>query len=363
MSTERSGVVDTFMQIVQIDSPTFHEEEMAKEVFGRLKAMGLEPEIDKEGNVIARLEGDRSRETLMINAHLDTVEPGCGIKPYVGEDGWIRSEGETILGADNKTAVAAILTATERLVKEGVSHNPLEIVFTVSEESGNHGAHGLDYSNIEAKRGYIFDASDRNFGDMIISSPAYNRFDITIEGQPAHASRPEEAVNVIPTLANALTNTEVGRISESTIANIGVIQMGDVVNTVPGKANVSGEVRSMDETELDEYTQTIIARFRSAGEEHGTRVEAAVVRENGLFRFAKDEKFVLRTLKVLEEMGIDKPELIESWGCYEANIFAEHGIMMLNIADGMKNAHTVDETVNIEDLQMLADLVYLLVTK
>jgi len=364
MSAGGSNLVDTFMKIVQIDSPTFHEEKMAQEVFDRLRNIGLQPEIDKEGNVIVKLEGDSSKETFMLNAHLDTVEPGRGIKPYIDNEGWIRSEDETILGADNKTAVAAILETVKKLTEEdGASYHPLEIVFTVSEESGNHGAHGLDYSKITARRGYIFDASGENFGDMIISSPFYNRFDITIEGMAAHASQPEEANNILPTLASSLTDLKLGKLSESTIANIGIVRVGDVVNTIPGKALISGEVRSRNENELEDCSKEIVDKFQRNAQKFGTEIRAKIVRENGGFEFAKDDEFISRTLEILSQMGINDPSLIESWGCYEANIFAEHGLMMLNIADGMMDAHTIDEKVHVDNLQKLADLIYLLVTK
>lgn len=359
-----SPVTETFLELVQIDSPTGYEGEMAQGVKARLEAIGLDVEIDKEGNVLTKLNGNPSLEPYLLNAHLDTVEPGRGIKPYIDHRGWIRSEGETILGADNKTAVAAILETLKRLVEEGSeNHHPLEVVFTVSEESGNHGAHGLDYSKLTANKGYIFDASDREFGDVIISSPFYNRFDVKIRGKPAHASKPENAVNVIPIFVSAASQIKLGRISERTLVNIGIIDCGQVVNTVPGEMMVSGEVRSRDEEELEYTSSNIRQVFEKASLGRGASAEVKITRENGGFEFSKDDEFLKRTLTILRQLGIKDPDLIESWGCYEANIFAEHRIMMLNIADGSIDTHTPEERIRVSNLVRLTDLVYALVTK
>ena len=359
-------IVDTFMELVRVPSPTFHEEMMAKEVHSRLSAMGLSPEIDKEGNVLVFLAGDKDKEPLMLNAHLDTVQKlEDQIEPYVDEDGWIRAKSDTILGADNKTAVAAILEVVERLAKEKVSHNPLEVVFTVSEESGNHGAHGLDYKRLKAKRGFLSDASGREFGDMIISSPAYARFDMKLIGKKAHASRPELGKNVLPVFARALLKTELGQVDELTQVNIGIVSVGEVgqgVNTVPGEIIVSGEVRKRDEENLEEYCQAIIRVFENEAKEAGMELEAQITKENGAFAFKKDESFITKTVEALRGFGVENPKLIESWGCYEANIFAENGVVMLNIADGSMDAHEDTERVKVSDLERLEDLIYRLVT-
>ncbi len=365
MSTERSAVVETFMNIVQIDSPTFHEEKMTKHVFDRLTALGLSPEIDKEGNVLAYFPGDPKKETFMINAHLDTVQAeGDHVEPYIDKDGWIRSKGNTILGADNKTAVAAILETLDKLVSEkSKDHHPLEIVFTVSEESGSHGAHGLNYKKITAKRGYIFDAGGRDFGEMIISSPAYARFDLKIIGKGAHASRPELGINVLPIFAKAFLNTRVGKVNERTRVNFGVVSVGKVdgpVNTVPGEIIVSGEVRSMDEKEMAKTCKAIVENFEKEAKAAGAKIESKIVRENGSFEFFPKDSFIIRTLEVLKQFGI-KPKLVRSWGCYEANIFAEHGIKMLNISDGSLDSHALTERIKASDLERLVDLIYFLV--
>jgi len=364
---KNKNVVKTFLEIVQIDSPTFHEEKMTSEIFNRLSKMGLTPKIDKEGNVIAYLKGNISKETYLINAHLDTVQDpeGPTIKPNIDKKGWIVSDRKTILGADNKTAVAAILETLDRLVKEkNTNHHPLEIVFTVSEESGNHGAHGINYKKLNSKRGFCFDAGGRRFGDMIISSPFYNRFNIILIGKAAHASRPELANNVLPVFSKSFLNIKLGRISKNSTANIGIVSVGKVggpVNTIPGEMTISGEVRSMSEKELEIITSKIKKAFEKESKKANVKIIFSKARENNGFEFNPKEKFIQNTLKRLNVLGVKKPDLVKSWGCYEANIFAEHGIMMLNIADGSLDNHAKTERIKVTDLERLGQLVYELV--
>jgi tripeptide aminopeptidase len=363
----KTNVVNTFLEIVQIDSPTFHEEKMTKYVHDYLRKIGLSPKIDKEGNVIVFLKGDPKKEVYLINAHLDTVQdPEKGsVIPHIDKNGYVVSNGKTILGADNKTAVAAILDTINKLVSEkNNSHHPLEVVFTVSEESGNHGAHGLNYKELKSKRGYCFDAGGRKFGDMIISSPFYNRFDLTIFGKSAHASRPELANNVLPIFSKSFLKLKLGRISKQTTANIGIVSVGKVggpVNTIPGEIVIGGEVRSMKESELEKVTLKIKKTFENEAKKADAKIEFKKVRENDGFSFSIKDQFIKNTLKQLNSLGVKKPDLVKSWGCYEANIFAAHGIMMLNIADGSLDNHTEKERIKVLDLEKLQNLVYELV--
>ena len=361
---KNSKVVNTFLKIVQIDSPTGFEQEMSKEVKGFLDKIGLKTKIDKNGNVIAFLAGNKKLEPYMLNAHLDTVEPGRGIKPKI-VDGWIKSSGNTILGADNKAGVAAILDTIRKIVSEKDNlqdRHPLEIVFTTSEESGNYGAAGLDYSKIKSRVGYSFDVSSVNLGDIMISAPFYNRIDIEIIGKSGHAKDPEKGINVLPIFASAVTKLKIGRISKNTLANIGIVKIGEAINSIPGNAIIVGEVRSTVEKELDDTTNKIVEVFKNEVSKSKAKFKVKVTRENGGYKFEKDDKFVIRTVKTIESFGL-KPTLIDSFGCADANIFAEHGIKMLSIADGSQSAHTFDERIKVVDLEKLQKLVYKLITE
>ncbi len=358
---KNNKVIGTFLKIVRIDSPTGYEQNVSLYITDFLNKIGLKSETDKNGNVITFLNGKKDLQPYLLNAHLDTVEPGRGITPQI-KNGWIQSLGDTILGADNKTAVAAILEVLRKLISSPPEkRHPLEIIFTTSEESGNIGASNLDYSRLKSRLGYSFDMSSVNFGDIMLSSPFYNRLDIEIIGKTGHAKAPEKSINVLPVLGRALNKLKVGRISKNTIANIGIVRIGEAVNSIPGNAILNGEVRSTVEKELETTTAQIMKIFNDAIEGSGCKLKTKITRENGGYKYDKNDEFVIKSIKTIKSLGI-KPTLIDSFGCADANIFAEHNIKILCIADGSINSHTVNEKIRVSDLERLVDLILKLIS-
>ncbi len=361
-ASSNSHVVNTFLRLVQIDSPTGYEQNMAQEVNKILKTYGLKSEIDKQGNVIGFLPGNKNLESYLLNAHLDTIEPGRGIKPKI-VNGWIVSSGDTILGADNKAGLAAILEAVKRLILTSPEErHPLEIIFTTSEESGNWGAVKLNYSKLKSKTGYSLDLCSKNLGEMVVSAPFYNRIDIEIIGKSEHTKDPEKGLNVLPIFASAVNKIKLGRISKNTLANIGIVKIGGAVNAIPGSAILAGEVRSTVEKELEETTKNIIKVFRDSSVKYKAKLKFKVTRENGGYKFGRNDEFIKRTVKLIESFGL-KSKLIDSFGCADANIFAEHNIKVLCLSDGSTGAHSMNETIKISSLEKLVDLVCKLVEK
>ncbi len=127
-------LVNTFLDLVRIDSPSGQEAVIGRDLQVRLTALGLTAEIDEHGNVIGRLEGDGD-QWLLLSAHMDTVGKDTGIHPVI-RDGIISSDGTTILGGDDKSGVAAILETLAVLQEQRLPHPPLEVVITVGEEVG-----------------------------------------------------------------------------------------------------------------------------------------------------------------------------------------------------------------------------------
>jgi len=129
---DQERLVNSFCEMVRIDSPSDEEEEVAKHLTEKLTQLGFQVQRDAHGNVIASEEGD---DPLLLSAHMDTVEPGRGIKPEVKGDR-IVSDGTTILGGDCKAGVSAILEGLQSVKDEGLSRRPLQVVFTRGEEIG-----------------------------------------------------------------------------------------------------------------------------------------------------------------------------------------------------------------------------------
>ena len=347
-------LIKTFLEIVQIDSPTGYEGQMVKRICAKLSKLNISFNLDSYGNIIARFG---TGQPVLLTAHLDTVEPGRGIKPII-KDRVIKSSGDTVLGADNKVAVAVILEALETL-KEQDLNIPLEVVFTLSEEVANLGAVNLDYLRLKSKHGFSLD-SEGAVGGVIIASPFYSRFDIEIVGKSAHASKPEDAINALSVMNYALNKIKVGRVNEDTVCNIGVVEGGSVRNTIPEKMLLRGEVRSFVQRKLEKAITSIKGSFISSANIFGARVAIDAVRENGGYKLDENDesiKFVVKTLKSLKI----RPQLIKSYGCSDVNIFRDHGIKVLNLADGSKYSHTNNECISVNSLLVLSELVISLI--
>ena len=157
------NVVKLFLEIVKINSPSSHEEQMVDYVKKWLDSIKLPYLIDKKGNIIAKNIGTGKPSLFCV--HLDTVKPGQGIKPIIN-NGIIKSSGKTILGADNKAAVSALMIAIEEYLLEKNKLNSFEILFTVEEENGS-GLTNFNFKNIKSKQGFIFD-SIKPIGSIIL---------------------------------------------------------------------------------------------------------------------------------------------------------------------------------------------------
>ncbi len=345
-------LLDAFINLVKIDSPTGEEEKISAYVLNLLEKKAIKCYRDKLNNVVAKISGKGT--PLLLSAHLDTVEPSRGTRPVI-KSGKITSDGKTILGADNKVAVAAIIEAIYILHEDKLNSKTLDVVFTVSEESGNYGVAGLDYSKISAREGYVFDIS-QTIGTIVTASPFYDRFDIEIIGKSSHASLPENGINAVNILKDALNSIRVGRISKNTLVNIGILQGGDARNTVPGLIKLAGEIRSFSEKEQNINLKKIKRIFETCSKKYKGKIKSTYTRENLGYVYKRNDKLIVNAIGVMKKQEI-KPVLVRPYGCSDANIFIERGIQVLNLGNGAKNAHTTRESVKVSDIIKLSKLI------
>ena len=259
-----------FKFLVEIDSVSKEEGAIAQALKKILEELGAETTFDaagekigsQSGNLIAKFKGPAAVPPLLLSAHMDTVEPGRGIQAILRE-GVFESDGTTILGADDKSAIAILIEAIRTLQENQLPHGPLELVLTVCEEIGLMGAKHLDFSLISAPYGYVLDATDTQ--GIITRAPAANHLEFEIYGKDAHAgASPEKGINAILLASRAIAGLEIGRIDPETTANIGIIKGGLATNIVPNRVTVKGEVRSHDENKLARITGKIVGAFKAA---------------------------------------------------------------------------------------------------
>ena len=350
--------LQTFLDLVRIDSPSGEEDKVLAYCSGRFAELGISVTADEDKNMIARLPGEG--EPLMLNAHLDTVEPGRGIKPVV-EDGKITSDGSTILGADNKVGVAAILELASALVEDQKTHQSLELVFTAQEEIGIVGAQSLNPDWITARQGLTLDGG-MNLGEIITGSPYIYYMDVHIKGKTAHSGvEPEKGINALATAVRALAGLRLGRIDSDTTFNVGRFESGVIRNGVPSFADLKCEARSyIQEKALVEVKKTEEA-FRLSAREEGSEVDfTSKLACHGYLYTPENDSFIGRLVENLKKHG-HEPEYRVMGGGSDANAFSQMGIKALNVGTGTTNPHTLTESVTLSDLYGLPRILHSLV--
>tara|TARA_Y100000758_G_scaffold302281_1_gene269859 strand:- start:260 stop:1345 length:1086 start_codon:yes stop_codon:yes gene_type:complete len=348
----RDRLVKTFCELARIDSPSGEEEEMAKEIIKRLENLGFKTKRDSYGNVIA---SDGRSDPILLSAHLDTVEPGRGIKPSIDGDR-IVSDGTTILGGDCKAGISAILEALESVSEDGEEHRPVELAFTREEEIGLVGARNLDFTLINAKEAIVFDG-EGPVSQITASSPTYIGFDIEITGRAAHAGvEPEKGLSAIQIAADIISRLPQGRLDENTTFNVGNIEGGTVRNAVPENTTIKGEFRSTSLESLDGLRVQIADVLKEVRDLYpDALVDDHLHTEFETYTLTNDDPATLRTKNALASIGLD-PTMKPSGGGTDGNVFRLNGISSVVVGMADHGMHTVREFVTIPDLVDAAHL-------
>ncbi len=338
-------LLKTFTDLVQISSPTGEEQKAAEFVSKLLRDADFTVSVDNFYNVTGH--NNKENNPLLLNAHLDTVSPCRGVVPVI-DNGVIRSKGETVLGADNKAAVASIIEAVTSFSPE----RRVEVVFTTQEESANIGALNLDYSKIKSKKGFCFDCGEP-LGSIIVKSPYYSSFTISILGKSAHAAFPEKGVNSIVACAEIIKSIETGKVSKNTTVNIGTITGGSSINTVPESTLLQGEVRSYLKEEIEEEEKKLRELISTNDD---VIVNTCLLRENSGYIHNQDSSDMRQIVKILEKNKLTARHR-ESWACSDANILNDKGIIVYNLGEGAVDIHSNKESIAVNDLYSLANLI------
>ncbi len=254
---KKTRLLETFIDLLKINSPSFNEGGVAKYIAARFRKKNISIYRDQSykkfggkcGNLYAKTNGKKNGVPLLFVSHMDTVVHTKGLK-IVNEGDLIRSNGKTILGADNKAGVAVMLELMEWIAKRR-DVGEVEFLFTAAEEPGLIGAKHFDVGRLSGEYAYVID-SNFPVGTIVTSSPSAAKITATIFGKSAHAgAEPEEGVSAIQIAAKAINRMRLGRIDHETTANIGVISGGTKTNIVPAKAKIEGETRSFSEIKLE----------------------------------------------------------------------------------------------------------------
>ena len=349
---ERRRLHDTFTSLCRIPSPTGDERACADWLIAELGSLGLEVQEDdagaavnaNAGNLLARIPGSGPR-TFLLCAHMDTVPLTAPVEPVQVNDGW-ENAGEGILGADNKSAVAAIVEFARLLTSAQTPRTVgVELLFTISEETGLNGAKEFDVSRLQSEFGYVFDHASP-WGEIIDASPTYMRINAEVRGKAAHAGlHPEQGVNAIVAAARAITALPQGRLDAGTTANVGTIFGGTATNVVADRCVLEAEVRGIEIERVDQVVTEAIDALQDAADSAGCDLDIGLQKMFTGYRLDPAERSVTVAKRALSRIGIE-PRLVPTGGGADANAFRVNGFECTNIANGTERAHERTERVS-----------------
>lgn len=364
VAINQDRLVQTFVALVRQNTPP-RQERAASEI-GRqiLTDLGFECDYDDAGekvggdvgNLIAFKKGSLpDAPAIFFSAHFDTVEPTPGLEPIFDGD-IIKSNGKTILGADDKSGMAPILEAMRILEEKNIPHGDIQLLLTICEEIGLVGASHLDPGRIKAGFGYVLDAGPP-VGSLVYSAPTQDIFDVWIHGKPAHAgAQPEDGVSAILVAARAIARMKLGRIDPETTANVGIITGGTATNIIPAECYLKCEARSRNGAKLERQREHMMACFREEAAAAGITVE--IKNENAYvgYELGMDDPVLTIGMAAAERIGLE-PLLRVTGGGADANIFNANGFPTTVLGCGMMNIHRHDEYVRISDMVKSTQLV------
>lgn len=358
----KNRLVESFLALCVVDGIHGNELGMARFLEEQLKSLGLNSYMDKAGetfggnagNLISMLPGNIDAPSIFLCSHMDTIQSTALLHP-VYENGIITSDGNTILGGDDRAGVAVVLEILNVLKESNIKHGPVEIIFTVCEEAGMHGAKYLKRADVKSDFGFVFDCQ-ASPGAYIIEAPGAVSFVAKVHGKSAHAAvSPEKGINAIQIASTAISRLKLGRWDQTGMLNIGTIGGGTTINVVPDLVEVTGETRNADKEKLTAQIEYIKTTFENTALEHGGVVEIKFTEKYGGYQFPDNIPIILAARSGITKAGFE-PKPINYPGGSDANVLNNNGITALNLGVGFKNAHSFQELIAVNDLTAAAEI-------
>ncbi|WP_394856137.1 M20/M25/M40 family metallo-hydrolase [Staphylococcus borealis] len=356
-------LLETFLELVNINSETGHEEVIQPILKKKFEELGLHVVEDRASekswlganNLICTLPATGDNQDvakIYFTSHMDTVVPGLNIQPQINDDGYIYSDGTTILGADDKAGLAAIIETIQYLNDNKIPHGQIQFIITVGEESGLKGAKELDKSLIDAEFGYAVDAS-QPVGTTVVGAPTQMVINSTILGKTAHASAPSEGISAINIAAKAISRMKLGQIDQYTTANIGKFHGGSATNIVADEVVLEAEARSHNDQSIEQQVAHMKEIFESTAQEFGGEAKVIIEKSYPGFKLNDEDKVTQYAINSAKELGLTGDTVIAGGGS-DGSIINTFGIPTVILGVGYEHIHTTSERISIKSLNDLA---------
>jgi tripeptide aminopeptidase len=323
------------------------------------KAQEKTPLAGDCGNLIVQLPGTRPGPRRLLMAHMDTVPVCEGTRPVVAGKFVKSGNPQTGLGADDRAGCGVVLSTGLELLRRGLPHPPLTLLFAIQEEVGLWGARFVKASDLGRPR-LAFNFDGGAVEKITIGATGGFRIDIEIDGIPSHAGvAPEKGVSAIAIASLAVADLVAGgwhglveKSGKRGTSNIGVIHAGSATNVVADKAVIRAEARSHDQRFRERIVREIEKAFRAAAKKvRSAGGQAGQVRFEGrldyeAFRLGEDEPCVVAAREAVSAVGLE-PRFEVSNGGLDANWMAANGIPTVTLGCGQMEIHTTREQLDL----------------
>lgn len=346
----KKRLIDTFLQLVKIPSSSGNEAEIRKFLKVQIENIGFATKVDNEGNLYGLNLKDNDK--LLLCAHMDTVEPAARMVPVVTSS-YIKSDGTSVLGADDKACIAAILEAVTTLKDNDKSIDHIVLLFTTREET-NGGVKNVRTDWLTPKIGILADNS-YPLGSYIIASPFITDVEFDVIGRSAHSgSNIKEGINSLAMVVDLLRQFPPGRTNNGSF-NAGILSGGTATNTIPGKMNLKGEIRSLSRNGYHLMLNKLQRSIQNVERRYGGKVNLRLKPYCEGYSYQKNDQAVKKAVIAIKQVGV-KPQPIISWGASDANFLLTKGIQIVDISHGGVHPHTTYESITKHNLNKLAEI-------
>ena len=368
----KERLINEFINLTKFNSESFNEAKIQKYVLNELKALGVDVRLDNASISLKQYNQDASNNLygylkgngngLILSAHLDTVSPG-NYKNAIIDNDRIKSDGKTVLGADCLASVASILEVLRVLKENNIKHKDIEVAFFVAEEPFAKGSRYFDYNLLKSKKAFVFDL-EGNINNVAVAAPSIISFDLKINGKAAHAGfRPEAGINAISILGDSLKAIKLGRIDDITTVNIGLINGGSGINIVPDLIDLKGEIRSLDNDKALIELNKLKGIFESNAKFYGGSIEFSYEIEFSAYDIDISDDIIREYNNAISKINNKEINYIKTFGGSDNNNLNMNGVKGIVIGNGMRNVHSKDEYILIDDLVDTARLIFNLVVE
>jgi len=365
-------IIEDFISLAKVSGVSYNEKHISSIIESRMRKIGAEIKYDhitdiiggNTDNMLATISASNEEmataEPILFCEHIDTVEDTKNLTVLRDGD-YLRSDGTTILGADNRGAITSILNALEYIYRHNIPHRTVEILFTVAEELSLMGSSSLDYSMFQSKMGVVIDGGGK-MGKIYKAAPEHYNMSFKFYGKGAHAGMsPENGINAISMAAKAVCNMPLGRIDIETTANIGIINGGNATNVVPDYAFLKGEVRSREKEKTKTQMESMKQAAINAADAYSGWVEIETQMMYPSFSVSTDHSLCQRVIEIFKDIGVEA-EITQTGGGSDANYLNNNGIYTILLSAGYENAHSKEEKLYIPDLINFTKFIIMLIT-